>query len=702
MTFDERSWGASLRGLVKWTNSSSVPFDNKLLDPNTPNSIAITPDKAFVFIVGLNHSIKVWNLASCRLVASKDLLGRTPQQRNDLPFFLNPEDCAFIRILNSEKFSLDGMYYMVTYSPCDDGHFKFWVVKGGLTGQLEIEDLFPESNLQTADLEPSGGHFWNLIDFQIAPADEGRDMALWVLWGSNAQYQLHSLRFNFSNLPDAWRTKWTKMALELHHDLPQSLIQPSLTDLSEEWLNFIFSPKKYPIEVLETALAVFAHSIKCSGTSTFSCQLSLRQRISRVIQDSVILRKLPDAVVDFSRYCKDLDITWRQFWHVTEVVNRRRFESISLAYDPHSDIPWIIFTDGFALVRECSATEILLHNEADSVRANLQFVERDWPHRNLLLEIGAHAAESATLISIAASFRRRLSPELIQSCDIALSTEVLVEASLSAAERLVAFHQRCGFADLLTDEMYDATFASIDHLNGFEKLCNDLFFTVIDTVCIEFSRTDSELLFTEFGLTVTMEGTMENIVLTRQIVRDLLLLAVFVEVEVDCENFKGPDLFTTLVSLLREYEILAWLGSNNRTRSTKGPNLEVKGDARSSDLDTVIPCKSEVSVLEDIFAARIKPRPAAGVSQMYVLMQQVSDVLSWTTRHGALPLEDILVFIQSSLIASGDVNLATDFLRFQPDTGWSTYIKGRLYLTRRDFDEAAVNFQRASYALGKS
>ncbi|WEW61631.1 hypothetical protein PRK78_007122 [Emydomyces testavorans] len=705
ITLDERPWGASLRGLVKWRNSNSIQYDGKFLDPNTPTAIVTTSDQAFAFIVGLNHSLRVWNLASHRLVASKDLLNRKTPQRDILPGTLNPSEHAFIRVISAERALRGSMYYLITYSPYDDGQFKFWAVKGSLTGQLEIEDLFPDAKYKAVDPDPSGSLFWTVVDFEITSTDQGRNMMLWVLWKSNTFYQLYCIRFDLLDLPNVWSKNWTRMALELHAELPPTLLQPVMADPTDDWLEFIFTPGKYPPAVLGAALATFSQSIQRHGVQRFPEELDyLQQRIFYAIQNSVTLRKSPGETIDFSRYCKDLDAGWRQFWHIAEGLNKRRFETISLAYDHHSKLPWVLFTDACASVRECSSTEILFHNEASVVHSSLHLVERDWLHRNLVFELGDHPDESARLISLAASFRKTLTPELIRTCRTALNTELFMESSLSATERLIAFHKRCGLADLLTDSMHAIVYTNIKNSIGLGRLCTDIFFAIIASIPPGFSGKDSGLLSTKFGRAVTMGGTTESICLTKQIFYDLLLLTVFIEIELNSEEiveFNGPELFVTLIRLLREYEVLNWLVSKTRVSLGICINNGVSDTkpATMSKVHLSRPPERRASILEDLFAIHIKPRAAVDVSQMYTLTQQIRDVVSWTTRQGEVSLENVSVFVQCDLIARGNIDLATDFLRFQPDSGWSTYVKGRLYLAKDDFDAAATNFQRASYML---
>jgi nuclear pore complex protein Nup160 len=62
---------------------------------------------------------------------------------------------------------------------------------------------------------------------------------------------------------------------------------------------------------------------------------------------------------------------------------------------------------------------------------------------------------------------------------------------------------------------------------------------------------------------------------------------------------------------------------------------------------------------------------------------------------------DGLVYIQCNLILHKNVDLATDFLRYQPKTAWATYVKGRLHIARSEYDRAAMYFRKAAYSLGK-
>ncbi|OAX82966.1 hypothetical protein ACJ72_02684 [Emergomyces africanus] len=708
ITFDEKPWGSSLRGLVKWSGHQQIRYDGRVLDPNTSNAIATTSDQAFVFVVGLNHTLKIWNLASHKLVASKDMLDRTGQQQDAAPATLNPSESAFIRVFNAERAMEGETHYAVTYSPLDDGQFKFWAVKGGLTSQLEVEDLFPDSKLKPADPDPSGSVFWNIADFQIKAMEEGRHMVLWVLWRNNNLYQIFSLHFNLDDLESAWLHNWTGMALETRGDEPPpSFLSSDIVDPTEKWLEYLFYPGKYSREVLATSLAIYQDAMKIKQATGFKKSTPLQQQLCSTISESVSLRKFSEAGVDYTKYRRETDAKWRQFWQIADNLNKKRSQAISLSYDAFTDLPWLLFSDGCCIIRECSSTELLVHNDGHVLRNHRRTLEDSMHHRNLDQELTDRSDLAARLIEAASSFRKKFTPELSRACTTALNAELFTEPSLSVPQRIAAFHAQSKFSELITDDMFDSMFAAVDATIGFKTLTTELFLSIIDTMPLGFPGKDSELVSTDFGRMVTVQGVLETIWLNRQVLYDLLVLTVFVETELTQEDgvlFDGIDLFATLIELLKEYEMMLWLGSNVRP----WPGNPSHGSANRA-MSPVIHKETETdkrdrrlsTILEDLFACHIKPRPTFAVPQTFTITQQLRDVVSWITRQGEVSFPNVLVFIQCDLLASENIDLASDFLRFQPNTAWSTYVKGRLYVAKSEFDAAAIYFQKAAYILSQ-
>ncbi|KAJ9311282.1 hypothetical protein DTO271D3_8437 [Paecilomyces variotii] len=707
ITFDEKTWGASLRGLVKWNAQPTIRFDGRNLDQTTATAIATTSDQTYVFAVCLNHTLKVWNLASNKLVGSKDLLNRPVQPQDTPSYTLNPADSSFIRVFNAER-AMDGghRYYIATYSPHEDGIFKFWAVKGGLTAPLTIEDLFPDATLKVPDPDPSGNMFWSVADFQIRPMEEGRHMELWVLWRNKSLYQLNSLHFDFQSLVQDWSTNWVSSAMELRrHEPPPAMVSSDAVDPTEKWLEYIFSPGRYSPETLETALAAYQEALRpMSSASALKRSVPLQERLCSTIAATVSLRKYSEDDMDFTRYRTDTDTKWRQFWQIADDINQRRMEPLSLAYDTYADMPWVLLSDACILVRECSATELVLHNSGSVLRDEIAKIGDRWRHRNVESELGDLYEQTPYLINVAAGFRKGLSPEVDRACQAALHAEIFAEPSLSVPDRMAAFQERCELGERVTDEAFDNLCAAMnEHLNIY-NLPSELFYSIISTAPLGFPGKDSDLLCTVFGLRATVNGAQEMILHTKQVLYDLLILVVFLDGEINQEEgstFDAVDLFSTLVDMLREYEMMSWLGSHTRKRTER--HLEESETAGSTfslkNPETKNRNVRVTTILEDLFAVHIKPRPPIGIPQTCTLTYGIRDVISWVTRQGEVAYPNVLVFIQCDLIANGNINLASDFWRFQPTTAWATYVKGRLCIAKSESDMAAVYFKKAAHLL---
>ncbi|KAL2832135.1 nucleoporin Nup120/160-domain-containing protein [Aspergillus cavernicola] len=708
LTLDERTWGASLRGLVRWNAQTSIKYGSRTLDANVANAVATTSDQTYVFAACLNHSLKIWNLATNKLVATKDLLGREIQQPDALSYSLNPSESSFIRVFNVER-ALDGgyRYYVVTYSPFEDGCFKFWAVKGGLTTPLVIEDLFPGSILRPLDPDSSGNMFWSIADFQVKPAEEGKRMELWVLWRNSGLYQLYTLHFNFESLVSDWATNWTSTSSDTRRqELPPRIALSDVVDPTEKWLKFLLQPNRFLPEVLETTLAIYQEALKpLSSSSTLKKSTPLLERLCSTVAATVSLRKFDDDELDFTRYRTDTDSKWRQFWQIADDLNKRRFEPVTLAYDSYYETPWVLLSDSCAVVRECSSTELVLHNPGPVLQSEGPKIVDRWRHRNLQSEVGDLFEEASHLMTVASDFRKRFSADLDAACQVAIAAEIFAEPSSSVQDRMDAFRDRCDFTEQISNQVYDDLIAEMNQNLNIYNLSSAVFYRILETIPLGFPGKDSDLLPTRFGVKVTVNAVQETILFTRQILIDLLVLTVFVDSEIEQEQgstFDAVGLFVELVTLLREYEMMSWLSSNTRKCSEKATKTTEDPSTPSFSL-TNSPSSSKggriATILEDLFATDIKPRRAIGLPQSYTLTLGIQDVLSWVTRPGEVAYPNALVYIQCDLIAKGNIDLAWDFLRFQASTSWSTYVKGRLYVAMSELDTAAMYFRKAAYLL---
>lgn len=635
-------------------------------------------------------------------------MGR-PIQPETASYTLNPAQSSFIRVFNAERATDGGhRFYVVTYSPFEDGRFKFWAVKGGLTSDLVIEDLFADTSFRPVDPDETGNMFWSVTDFQVKAMEEGKGMELWVLWRNHRLYQLCSLHFDLQTLETDWFTNWVSTTFETPRQEPlPSPVLDDVVDPTEKWLEYLLHPSRYSPEVLETALAIYQEALKplSSSAAVLKKSVPLAERLCSMVAATVSLRKYADDEMDFRRYRIDTDAKWRQFWHIADDLNKRRFEPVSLGYDSYFEMPWLLLSDACAVIRECSTVELLLHNSGSELCDEVPKVMDRWRHRNLSSELGSLYDQASVLMQVASDFHKRFSTGLDAACQAALDAEVFSEPSSSITDRMEFFRERCEFADQISNKAFDSLVAALNEYFDAYNLPGDVFYAVIDMLPLGFHGKDSELLSTYFGVRIAVSGAREAILQTRQVLFDLLILVLFVDGEIEQgydSTFDTADLFSTLIDLLREYKMMSWLSSKVRkcpahsTRPDPSTPLFTLKDSNSKERN-----ERTASILEDLFVTDIKPRQAAGLPQCCTITLGIRDVLAWVTRQGEVAFPNALAYIQCDLIARNNIDLAWDFLRFQASTSWSTYVKGRLHVAMSEFDTAAIYFRKAAYLLCK-
>ena len=671
--------------------------------------MAHSPDGTHLFTVCLNHTFKAWNIQTGAVDFTRDLLDKERQPQEVSQVLISPSESRLIRAFNAERARDGDRYYLVTFSPHDAGEFKFWAVSDAADSRLGIQDLFPGLHLRPPDPDPSSGAIWTVADFDVKSGDEGVGMELWVLLKQNHAYRVYSLTFDLLQLPSAWEDRWVTTATETLHEMPEprvSDLEP--TDATNAWLDFLFYPGKYTAPVLATSLSIYQHALGLKRADLeSSSKKSLRERICAAVESTVSLQRLPEGGVDYERFRKATTAQWSRFWILARDIDKQRWEAMSISYDAFGGSPWVVATDGCAPIRECSDTEVILHNDGGVLDRQMHLIEAGLQVRSLGEQIDKHPGDVAGLVRAAASFRKRFSPSLLHSCKVTLSAELWQDPSSSVTVRIQSFYDRCGFAALIGDDDYNSLVASLEDIGGFRALDRHLFDAVIETLPLVFPKDQSDLLSTQFGLKVLVKGAQETIELGTQILFDLLVLVVFLEMEAhqegeSMEGFNAPNTYTDLISLLKEYEMMRWLGRTTRIKPSK--DREEGAGSLVSKLATLGTAseKKVSTILEDLFAADPRPLPAAVHPQTVVMTHNIRQVVSWITRVRDVPLENALVYIQCNLLVNENIELAWEFLRYQPSTAWSTYIKGRLFLSRGEYSVAAVHFKKAAFVLGSS
>ena len=703
-TYGDGQWGSSLRGLVRWQGSNTVKYDGTTLEQGTPLAMARSLDKKHVFAVCLNHTLRIWNINKATSVFSMDLLWKH-REPHDIPrVMLDPGSPNLLQLFKIDEI-IDGCeYYAATFSPHDFGQFKFWGIRDPDHGAMGVRDLFPEYSLKPPDPDPSpeSKTIWKVADFKITGGQQGKSLQMWILMRSNRQYKLYNLKYDIQDLANVWRDNWSATTFETLDDSEPPVISDiDPEDATDKWLDYVFYPGRYPETILETALGMY-----CSERSVSlpSPKAPLKERVNSAIVAQV---SSVNATSDFDKYRTATNQEWIVLWQDIRDLEKSKWEVLSLACDEHAEMPWIAFADGCSAVRTCDQIENMVQNSS----ADLAVSNNILPTPSVEVEDGAEPRlpdELAVIIEAGTTFRQSFSYRLRRTCDRVLAAELWLDPSYSVPLRIQSFYDQCDFANEIGNAPFDDLMGALDRIGGFNGLETETVLAILDEFTHGLPEQASDLVHTKFGLKLLINGAQEMIDLRMRLLFDLLVLVIFVDMEIDreetpMENFDAPKIYVELLELLKQYQIMQWLAKN--TRPEKSDPSFKPAPANAVKTDSSGNSKPRIStVLESLFALDLPAQSYEMQSQSEALTQSIQDLLIWATggHDPTVSFDDVPVYVQCNLLANGDLDLASDFLRFQPSTAWATYIKGRLSLLKGEFTEAAIYFKKAAFKLCKS
>ncbi|KIV78576.1 hypothetical protein PV11_06219 [Exophiala sideris] len=697
--YDDRTWGASIRGIVSRRGLQTIEYGSTSLDLRTAQSMVTSPDGKFLFTVCLNHSLRVWNLLEGRVVASKDLLDtvRDPNDRTHL----NPAEDAFIQVF---KLPLSRYPVLLTYTPQDGGHFKFWDLKGGSTDPLVVEDKYPGQRLNAPDPDPSGNTIWSMVGFRLDPGNDFKPAQLWVLWRNHNYHQLYHCSFEFASIISSWKSDWVKCApISSSKNVAPDLVRTGSDDPSSKWLEFFFYPGRYSEAGLETALSVFEEATAGKLTAAQKAT-SLAQRMCAIIATNVSLRKYEDSDLDFERFHVDTDAQWRNFYRIAENINESRNAPLALAYDAFSEMVWITMTGKCCAVRECSKIELLQQNELSDIEDLEDVAARTWQHRKVSAEDVESFANLAVLMSAARNFRKSFSADFANELEVAIEEDMSIGAEYVTPTRIFDIYESVGFSESVSNEVFERLESELTPVGGLSSLNDELFLGVLELLASKTKRAKSALRNTLFASLLLSAGTRDLLTTQRQLLMDLLALAIFVEGELNQEevkmtSFNASELYYHIGPLLKLCDRNSWLASH--WRLTPLEILGVDGQPNAARRPSTSPPESDrlVTIFEDTLSKAVRPQPAVDKPLLYLITDQLIEIDDWASGKDTIDTEDGAVYLQCDLLKQGELHLATDFLKFQPSTPWSSYVKGRLALATGEHEMAAIYFKKASYGL---
>lgn len=739
----EGGWSGTLRGWIPVKRQQTVRYGNLDLEPTAAAAIAKSPDGKHLWTVCLDHTIRVWDTQTGKVVKTVDLVQEGQGDRGDQKrpqYLMSAEQGTLLQVLPSitldepdalAKFGDLSRYCIVAHSPRNH-QFKFYDVAAAFTSvegeRLHVQDVLPRSQLVPPVDEMLNTNIWHLADFFVKPSASWDLNRLWLRARSGALCKTFVLEFehprvlSLEETAEEWQRRWTMVysgqqtseELERCADFPGAagVTSDAAVTPSEQWLDFLFLPGRYSTASLETALNIYR---KARGVSTTTGrginapEAPLKERVASAVTSKILMRRLPNEQPDFASYQTSISAQWQTFYSLLSHLHNRRGESIGFALDPEDELPWHICADFVAPIRACSRFENLTLN-VDFLRTReaWDYLDEDVQSAVLARGMGKEmATTSALLLSAAKEFRGSLSAGFKSSFLGTALVESLqdIHSSKELAQTLDRMYQAHGFASEVTNEEFDTLTDAADAFGGLGSLTSEHFQMALRLLdeADSFRGLDEGKTLDRFGDRLTIAVAQETLQRAQATLLDLLVLLVFMNGDLESDEldtaFRAADVFGALLQTLKNNQLLLWLTSN----VLQGP-CRRKGawaSTRQSTQDRVEEEVVTLTVAESVFMGDWSSRaPSKDLPTPRLL---TSWCKNWTygpdldkNWNGATD------HIMAELLKHKHMELAADFEKFQSDLPWSNYLKGRLHTATGDYATASLHFKRAAEGLAQT
>ncbi|KAI9893521.1 MAG: hypothetical protein M1814_006317 [Vezdaea aestivalis] len=681
---NDGGWKGSIRGLLPWNGQGSVKYESVSLSLTTATSIIVSPLHTHVYAVGLNHSLKVWNLSSGQVEHECDLLNETRKLEDAAKYHIDPSRSHLIELIPRASQVVD-LHYLVTFSPVGAGQFKFWAVRKGLQDRIHLVDLFPE---EVFEPRPPDSEIWAMADFKVAQVD-ATSRELSILWKHNTNSCIQTLPFEVLNVGKTWGGPWMQVILDSANDDPTPFTSVYTSeDSTSEWLAFLFSPGRFTSSTLETSLSVYQSSSGLRERSTNSDDRSLQERLCQSVGSHVSLSTHDGVAPDYEKFTTETRLQWLRLYRIANDLEKKRREALSIVMDGSSQQMWFVTADGISLIRNLGEAEILHHNEFHAI--DTKFFKSICKSRKVLQKFD-HVHQVYLALEAAATFRNTVSEEVLRSCAKAVKEEALHESSASSFARLTSLFNRCGFDSGLGDDEARTLIASLIQTGALENLSPGS----IGTLCSQLLKRTQNIgqsQKTAFGDQMLARAAQDVIAFNSSIFVGLCGLVVFLGIEEDDEIPESLDcaqMFLILDSYLKDHQLLEWLSQSTVAQNMpEDPMASVQrmGNLRST---------RQVSLLQQLI---IKPAqlPLSG-SKGHPLPNITRGV------HALLLHADVSDGFadrcMANLLRRGEIALAQDLSKHLRGSELSSYLQGRLNLALQDYRAAAACFKQAAHGL---
>lgn len=707
-SFSDSGYFGFFKNKMPWVGGGTVSYGRGSVTHSTVvSAIAHTPTaarpnlKPLLFTVSVDHTLKVWSLDQECLIRAQDLLNDAQgTATSKMKTWLDPSPSHLLEIID-HPIEEDHSFYLVSFSSAANGKFKFWAATHHQDGQFnELQDIYPEESFEAKP--PSTVAPWIVSEFKVTPAaTEGpRIFDLWILWKSDTNFQVQSVRFDITDVNSTWG-QWTTATDDTLHNLPRPTAAPeTVEEVTEHWKKWIFYPGRFPDTILESALRIYENNFLVPTGTNISTE-TIQSRAARVVSAAVHLDADSMRDEDYDAYRADMALQWDRFSRLCTELDKQRREALSLVSDPQSGFVWTVNVDGITALRECTETEAIWHNFT-TVPENFTTLSNRTQGRLGAGLAGDALGDVMKLMAAANELSESLSEKVVHACSERLRSEIVNDPLLAVQDSMFKIYQQ-----LLEPEVYDETHEKLrDIFNSIENPEN-AFRSMMSSL---FHQPDSHVgqaRLTKFGAKVLIGGTQEIIHINHQLLFQLLYLLVYVtyaDYEADFLRISRPEsIYHQLLGYFREYEVLNWMALSSAQLaaspvvpeddiSTALTDLHVSGETPNSRLG------KRGSVLQLVLPDNFGPSPAgpgrSGLFSLSVCVRKFLAGLEISEYGNGVP------HVAAALLRANATGPATDFAKFLPSTAWGTYMKGRIQLKAHNFALAAQSFNKAAYGMG--
>jgi hypothetical protein len=719
---DTKSWDGSryqhsnwsVRGLLSWKAQPTVRYDNTDLAISAAAAVALSPDKQHILSVCLDHTIRAWNVASGKLGAHMDLLGQADGalEKTGSSYSIGPSQSTLMAVIPGPPEGPTGglggaQYYLLTYSP-KQHQFKFWGVRDADDSQRGLYDICDDAELIPPIDELMNTTVWTMEEFHLIPGPTGwKGTELWVRARSGPSSRVYSLKFDPSDDPDAltraWKNDWISVdAGPLSVDgLKNNAANPSGQDLDasqgdvdlfQQWLDFLFYPGRFSMATLETALVIYKRGL--GRTKSKASRGSLKERICGTI--TALAGKVQTATTNTDRFEEAMVAQWQAFYGLVKDLHKRRGESLSLAYDRATGMPWLALSDHLAAIRSCSDAEISMLN-AVALSSSQQMT---LPLRKAMSK--PETRDVPRLLNAASSFRRRLPTYIQQDVQRQVEMDLLQSRSLTVVDRMELVENHSELIQHVSDE--DLSLLVEELGTEVKDISTETFLRAIQTLGYEDQgRINPRKQTTRFGLKALLQVSQETLEADHNILLDLLVLVLvmFVELEGETpEDFDASEVFMELLVQYKDCMTVSWLANTVWAHQTAtGPASETLNRTLSEKLKTGKKLPLMQTVLEGIYGERAFEVPLPNELKTNLLTHWSRGWIASVFKDGNY--DSVVEDTMGILLFQREYDLAVDFSKYLPDGNWATYLKGRLHVALGKNDLAAICFRKVAYSLGE-